>query len=247
MGNRRALLVGSASRLKSLAGLLAGEEIQLTRTGKQSLGQLRRLTAERHIDLLFVDLDPQLTSGVHFVESLKQRGDVPLVLLGDETQFERHFRGLTELLAARDVEWVRTPVGEMELGVRINKVAPRETKDLLSWTVPELRSDTSGRLDAGKIAWYFDWTLTKLSGSLSRSVQSVHKTPDAQALQPRLEQLERAVLLTRRLMSPGRTEFLKWLNTPSPDLDGEKPGELLLAKPSVVVEWLEDAVAGQPA
>jgi hypothetical protein len=97
------------------------------------------------------------------------------------------------------------------------------------------------------VADYFGWTLTKLSRALGRSVQAVHKTPDAVALQQHLEKLERAVLLGRRLVSADRPGFRKWLNTPSPDLDGEKPAELLLKQPDVVVQWLEDAALGHPA
>jgi hypothetical protein len=48
-------------------------------------------------------------------------------------------------------------------------------------------------------------------------------------------------------VSADRPGFRKWLNTPSPDLDGEKPAELLLKQPDVVVQWLEDAALGHPA
>jgi hypothetical protein len=32
-----------------------------------------------------------------------------------------------------------------------------------------------------------------------------------------------------------------------PQLDGEKPGDVLLADPDAVVQWLEDSALGQPA
>lgn len=247
MRTRKALLVGSAARLKSLAGILAHQHFTVERTEQDALGELGRLTAQTHFDLVLVDLNVPQSSGVQFVKCLKERGDVPLVFVGDEKLFERHASGLAELLVARDVDWVRTPVGDAEFGLRINKVAPRVTPGLSTWSIPELRSNKSGRLDAAKVAVHFGWSLTKLSTALHRSVQAVHKTPDAPTIQKRLEQLERVALLARRVLAPERSEFLKWLNTPSPDLDGEKPGELLLEKATVVVEWLEDALSGQPA
>jgi hypothetical protein len=112
--------------------------------------------------------------------------------------------------------------------------------------MPELRSDSSGRLNAAKVACHFGWTLTTLSRALGASVQAVHKTPDAPRLQASLEKLERAALLARRSVGAKPSTLRKWLNTPMPDLDGTKPGEVLLKDPDVVVQWLEDAALGQP-
>ena len=58
--------------------------------------------------------------------------------------------------------------------------------------------------------------------------------------------LERAALLARRSVGTKPSTLKKWLNTPILDLDGEKPGDLLLTEPDVVVQWLEDAALGQP-
>jgi hypothetical protein len=170
-----------------------------------------------------------------------------MVFVGGEKLFKRHEKELKELLVQRDVDWVTTPVGDVEFKWRINKVVPLTNPHLSTWTVSALRSNESGRLDASKVATHFGWSLTTLSAALRRSVQSVHKTPDAPALQKRLEQLERAALLCQRLVSLDHSELLKWMNTPSPDLDEEKPGKLLLEKPTVVVEWLEDAASGHPS
>ena len=111
----------------------------------------------------------------------------------------------------------------------------------------ELRSDSSGRLDAKSVANHFGWSLAALSHALRSSVQAVHKTPDSKRLQKRLEKLERAALLLRRYLGSDGPTLRKWLNTRVADLDGARPGELLLKDPDVVVQWLEDVALGQPS
>lgn len=244
---RRALLVGSATRLKPLAGLLAHRNFEIEPAPHSALAELGALTKREHYDVMLVDLEAPQVSGFDFVMQLKHRGGVPVMLVGSTKVFKRHEHSLEVLVAQPDIDCIARQVGDFEFGWRLDKVAPRVSSGLTKWTVPELRSEKTGRLDASRVAAHFGWSLTVLSSAFRRSVQSVHKTPDAPALQKRLEPLERVAVLAKRLVSVEQPALLKWLNTPSPDLDGEKPRELLLQKPAVVLEWLEDAAVGQPA
>ncbi|HJX64922.1 MAG TPA: response regulator [Polyangia bacterium] len=247
MHMRKALLLESPSASSSLARLLESVQFEVDRPAKKAWGiEIAGATRDRY-DLVLVDLNIPHTSGVALIEQLREHNDVPVVFAVDGVRFKKHEKDLELLFAQPSVDWVRTPIDDTEFRFRINRATVRAPKAIETWNVPELRSDVSGRLDATLVADYFGWTLTNLSRALGRSVQAVHKTPDAVAVQPHLEKLERAALLGRRLVSADRPGFRKWLNTPSPELDGEKPAELLLKQPEVVVQWLEDAALGHPA
>jgi DNA-binding response OmpR family regulator len=247
----KALLVESPSVTKSMAGLLERVGFAVERPAKTA--KAFETAGRSRYDLVLVDLNMPRTSGVTLLdtsvmlEQLRKHSDVPVLFAMDGTGFKKHEKELEVLFAQPSVDWVRTPVNDSEFRFRISRATTRAPKPIATWNVPELRSDASGRLHATLVAEYFGWTLTNLSRSLGRSVQAVHKTPDAAALQAHLEILERTVLLARRLVSADRPAFRKWLNTPSPDLDEQKPGEVLLKKPNVVVHWLEDAALGHPA
>jgi DNA-binding response OmpR family regulator len=244
---KKALFLGSQAKLKPLEGVLADQSFEVQRPAKNKFAEILKLGAAARCDLVLVDLDVVTASGTKIVEQLRKRGKVPVVLMGHNDDFVQYEKELEPLLAKEFVEWVTMPLQAAELGRRIKKVSARSAPAIETWSVPELRSDRSGRLDAARVAKHFGWTLTKLSHALGSSVQAVHKTPDAPGLQKRLEKLERAALLAQRLVSGKPAEFRKWLNTPSVDLDEEKPGELLLEDPGVVVQWLEDAALGHPA
>ncbi len=261
MGTRKAFLLGGSSHRKALEPLLAAQSFTMERPEAKRVGNILKLFARDHRHLLLVDLDMPRTSGADLVERLKKAAQtpVPLVFLSNTAHFEQHEKALESLLAKPDVDWVRTPIDHVEFRLRVSRVtthAPIRAKALVKvtalpaiqgWTLPELRSDSTGRLDATRVAQHFGWSLSDLSRGLHRSVQAVHKTPDAPSLQPKLEELERAALLARRLVTANPAELRKWLNTPSPDLDRERPGTMLLTKPAIVVQWLEDAALGHPA
>jgi DNA-binding response OmpR family regulator len=247
MHMRKALLLESPSASSSLAPLLESVQFEVARPARKAWGIEIAGASRSRYDLVLVDLNVPRTSGVALLEQLREHSDVPVVFAVDGVRFKKHEKDLELLFAQPSVDWVRTPIDDTEFRFRINRATARAAKRIETWNVLELRSDDSGRLDASLVADYFGWTLTTLGRALGRSVQAVHKTPDAVAIQPYLEKLERTVLLGRRLVSADRPGFRKWLNTPSPDLDGEKPAELLLKQPNVVVQWLEDAALGHPA
>ncbi len=245
MTMRKALLLGSEASLKSLERPLATQSFEIKRPAKTEWRDVLKLTSR--CDLLLIDLDMPHISGLEMLEQLQKRVEVPVMFIGDNDRLKQYEKELEPLLAQVGVDWISRPVCEAEVRLRVKKVAARIAPAIVTWNVPELRSDRTGRLDATLVAEHFGWKLTELSNALGRSVQAVHKTPDARGLQKGLEKLERAALLARRLVSDKASDLRKWLNTPSPDLDEEKPGKLLLEKPDVVVQWLEDAASGQPA
>src|ERR1700687_2008953 len=246
MTMRKALLLGSQASLKLLERPLARQRFEGEWPARTKWRDVLKLTGAARCELLVIDLNMSRTSGVQIVGQLQKLHKVPMMFIGNSDRLAQYEKELEPLLAQADVDWVSTPVREDEFRLRVKKVAAGTAPAIVTWNVPELRSDSSGRLDATLIAEYFGWKLTELSNALGRSVQAVHKTPDAPALQKRLEKLERTALLARRLVSDKPSDLRKWLNTPSPDLDEEKPGKLLLEDPDVVVQWLEDAGSGQP-
>jgi hypothetical protein len=114
-------------------------------------------------------------------------------------------------------------------------------------TVSDLHDPTSGRVDAARVAGFFGVSLAEVARILGRSPQSVHKTPDAPALQNSLGVLIRiATALTTLFGTPENARV--WLNAPHPDLDTTRPIELVKQrKADVVAELLEDALLGHPS
>ena len=116
------------------------------------------------------------------------------------------------------------------------------------WSMPSLRCMTpsSGRLDARRVAEHFGLPLKRLAEMLERNYPTVHKTPDSEALQEPLRSFSRIAWAFGRLF--GDDGALRvWLNAPHPDLDGASPLELLEAhKPEIVIDLLEDSLAGHP-
>jgi DNA-binding response OmpR family regulator len=246
MTTHKALLLGG-SQERRYAKLLTAQKFEVEQPAKSTWTAKLKAAARANVDLVVVDLNMPKASGAEIVQQLSESEQVPsVVIVGDSEDLLEHEESLVPLLSRPGFDWVRAPVDVAEFRLRINRVTARAAPSAEAWNMPELRSDASGRLDATRIARHFGWTLSALSRALRASVQAVHKTPDAPALQKRLEKLERAALLARRSVSSKASTFRKWLNTPMPDLDGEKPGDLLLKKPDIVVQWLEDAAVGQP-
>lgn len=112
---------------------------------------------------------------------------------------------------------------------------------MLLSTRGELRSS---RLDALKIAEYLELPLAQLAKYLGRTVKSLRKTPDSDSLQSKLKIFEEVVCVAECLTD--RLTFIKWLKSPCVDFDGEKPERVLLADPTIVLDFLQDTVHGHP-
>jgi len=130
---------------------------------------------------------------------------------------------------------------------RSDRSPDQGSKDLLKHLVPELRNPETGRIDTTKVSDMFAVPVTHVAEMLSAKPVTVHKTPDAPALQEKLGQLERIAAGLLRLT--GSVEGLRmWLNAPNQDLDRKIPLDLLRGgQADVVANLLEDVLLGQPA
>jgi len=118
---------------------------------------------------------------------------------------------------------------------------------VLSLPLPELHDPESGRIDARRIADYLHIPLVQLAPTLGRKYTTLHKTPDALAVQPDLASIKRTLeILAQVFGSPGTVRA--WLNSRHPDLGGRTALSVILEGHAPIVEqMLEDAVVGQPA
>ena len=103
----------------------------------------------------------------------------------------------------------------------------------------------SGRLSARRVAEAFGLTLSQLAAGIGKARQTVWKTDDAEALQPRLFPFERIARL-RAVLSDA--DFRSWLNMPNDQLDDRTPIELVRnGKAEVVADLAEDMLSGSPS
>jgi hypothetical protein len=103
----------------------------------------------------------------------------------------------------------------------------------------------SGRLSARRVAEAFGLTLAQLAAAIGKARQTVWKTDDAEALQPRLFPFERIARL--RTVLP-ESDFRSWLNMPDEQLDDRTPIELLRnGEADTVADLAEDMLTGIPS
>lgn len=113
--------------------------------------------------------------------------------------------------------------------------------------MPALHNPRSGRLDAARTADWFGMPLKTLAGVLKRPYATVHKTPDAPALQPALKVFLR--IASALFHQVGSDEGARvWLNAPNPDLeDDQSPLSIIeLGEQEIIAEMLEDSLMGIP-
>ena len=112
--------------------------------------------------------------------------------------------------------------------------------------LPELHSETSGRIDAQKLANYMGVPLKRLAEGLQLNYKALHRNPSAEAFQPALKPVKRCVEILLDFFQKPETVRV-WLNTSHPDLDGQTALEMILANnPNAVLRILENAAAGVP-
>jgi hypothetical protein len=116
----------------------------------------------------------------------------------------------------------------------------------LQVVLPELHDETSGRIDAQKLAVYMGVPLKRLAEGLQLNYKAIHRNPSAEAIQPPLKLVKRSMEILNEFFKKPATERV-WLNTPHPDLDGHTALEMILAdNPIAVLRILENAAAGVP-
>jgi hypothetical protein len=112
--------------------------------------------------------------------------------------------------------------------------------------LPELHDEASGRINAHKVATYMGVPLKRLAEGLQLNYKTIHRNPAAEACQPPLKPVKRALEILHEFFNKSETVRV-WLNTPHPDLDGRTALEMILANnPNAVLRILENAVAGVP-
>jgi hypothetical protein len=116
----------------------------------------------------------------------------------------------------------------------------------LQVVLPELHDETSGRIDAQKLAVYMGVPLKRLADGLRLNYKAIHRNPSAEAFQPALKPVKRSVEILQDFFHKPETVRV-WLNTSHPDLDGHTALETILANhSSAVLRILENAAAGVP-
>ncbi len=116
----------------------------------------------------------------------------------------------------------------------------------LQVVLPELHDETSGRIDAHKLAVYLGVPLKRLAEGLQLNYKASHRNPSAEAFQPALKPVKRSAEILHDFFHKPETVRV-WLNTSHPDLDGHTALEMILANnPSAVLRILENAAAGVP-
>jgi hypothetical protein len=116
----------------------------------------------------------------------------------------------------------------------------------LQVVLPKLHDETSGRIDAQKLAVYMGVPLKRLAEGLQLNYKAIHRNPSAEAIQPPLKPVKRSMEILNEFFNKPETVRV-WLNTPHPDLDGHTALEMILAdNPIAVLRILENAAAGVP-
>ncbi len=112
--------------------------------------------------------------------------------------------------------------------------------------LPELHDETTGRIDAQKLAVYMGVPLKRLAEGLQLNYKAIHRNPSAEAFQSTLKPVKRSAEILHDFFHKPETVRV-WLNTSHPDLDGHTALELILANnPNAVLRILENAAAGVP-
>ncbi len=111
---------------------------------------------------------------------------------------------------------------------------------------PALHDPETGRLNARRIADWFDLPVAGLARALGRSSAAVHKTPAALSLQAGLAVYQR-IGIALSVLAGSEAGAKIWLHTLNPDLEGNTPNALLRqGQAEIVASLLDDALAGQP-
>jgi len=112
--------------------------------------------------------------------------------------------------------------------------------------LPELHDESSGRIDAQKLAVYMGVPLKRLAEGLQLNYKAIHRNPSADAFQPSLQPVKRSLEILHEFFNKPETVRV-WLNTPHPDLDAGTALETILTNhPKAVLRILENAAAGVP-
>ena len=251
--NELASLLCFGDRLEAMKTLPQTNRLRLS--WQKSRGALLKAIDRQHpaaITLSFKHSSPYLGIAREVIHRTK--GGVPLFLIVDSSVTED--RDFAQLVARAHVDYALAQSGSAELAQRLKVLLSHtvEEPDKDSGRLPGANTATAGlydaashRLNAQKVADLFGFTLRQLSGLLKALPQSVHKTPDAVRLQPKLRVFER-IARGLALVDNNEKNFRRWLNASNGELDNRPPLEIIQSgKGEIVASLVEDALLGQPA
>jgi hypothetical protein len=228
---------------------------------------------DQQLDALLLDMTSPGAPGLEApAELLAQHPDLATLLVIDlnRSDLER----FPHVLQASRIDFARAPMDMNEVRIRIRRLMSRRMPVVaqkvslrparperlpqsratasappvpaIRHLVPDLRDPKSGRLDAERISSFFNLPLSVIARTVGRGVSTVHKTPDAEALQPGLSTFERvAAALLHLTGSPENSRM--WLNARNPDLENHTPIALVKqGRGGIVADLLEDVLLGQP-
>lgn len=222
-----------------------------------------KVVAERELDAQFtqaagdvvlIDVRRRSADGLECARRIRARHPETKALLIVDRQCVGT-PALQELLRSEEIDFT-AGVSPWEVWHRLRRLAldrsspeaaalPPRPGLRSSHVVPELRNDR-GRLDARQVANLFGLSLTELARILGRKPSVVHKTPDAESLQGRLELLER-IAGPLLLLAGSPRAFRMWMLAPNPEFGGTSPRSLLQEGNAFLIEdYLRDALTGQP-
>ena len=250
----KALLLEQKGQLtRLLASSLRPAQIDMETIS--TLAAFEQSLARKRPDVVLLDLTMPGISGMNVLkEVLAKHPDLPVLLL---TAKGSKIDLLKFLRTFQTIDFVRSPIEPAEVLYRMLRLVEKSLqpstsskasaeRPKLRHLVSELHNSHSGRIDAERISGLFCLPLAEVARLLEAKPSSVHKTPDASALQPKLALLERIAAGLLRLT--GSPEGLRmWLNAPNPELNNLTPLTLLKdGKAEIVANLIEDALLGHP-
>jgi hypothetical protein len=119
--------------------------------------------------------------------------------------------------------------------------------DIFGVPTRRFRSD-GGRLDAALIARALGVTLKALAEAIGVGYTTLHKTPNAEGVQPKLAPFASVLAILDQVYDGDAALIQSWLGTPQRELGGKSPREALLVPGAApgIEEWLTGAWMGQP-
>jgi CheY-like chemotaxis protein len=125
--------------------------------------------------------------------------------------------------------------------------AQRLVADVFALPTADLRSER-GRLDAQRIADTLGVPLAELATALGVAYRTVHKTPDSEALQPRLAPFANVLAMLSDVFVGDRRRIRGWLREARSEFDGRAPLDALLTpgKAPAIEQFVARAWMGEP-
>ncbi|MBP9093443.1 hypothetical protein KBI23_20655 [bacterium] len=210
--------------------------------------EFNRSAANGSVDFVIIHELPN-TKGLDLVNEVRQVAPVmPMILLCEAASGT-----WAQSASYPQLEVVNIEAPPQEIRHRISKLLQFKPRHSLPKTrtvvdpLPVLRSK-SGRLDAERISLYFGITLSDLARGLNKSYSTIHKTPDAPALQASLYPFERIASAIKIITGGKLEQGLKiWLNAPNKAFPASLPVELIKqGHASMLADMLEDVLLGHP-